>query len=207
MDFRLHTALQSGYDSNGFLGVQVDPYGDENAGTAPIPLFQPIGITSRPAEPADASTGTPVIVGTDGASCLAWCGLDRKVQAKLPTLTEGSTCVYAANGAYILLDADAGTISIVHASSDGTTSSTITIDNSGSITITGGTITLTGNVNIGNGGHALLTAPGFIDAWNTMAQAATKDPVAGAIIGGAMTTMYNTYLSTQSASTQKLTSA
>lgn len=105
-------------DADGFIGVQVDVYGEKEASTPPFEAFMPPGLYCRPRDPATAPDGTPtlganVLYAWEGNSGFAFPMHDPRVIAKLPnTIAPGDTVLYC--------DRDDGQVSMLRlAAKDG----------------------------------------------------------------------------------------
>lgn len=96
-------------DETGWYCVQIDGLGEGGCGAwfETQPTF---GFASRPVD-RDASGSCNVLYSFDGS---AWVGHDRRYTAKCPTLTQGSSVHWCADGSCVLLDAVAHEVEIRH---------------------------------------------------------------------------------------------
>jgi hypothetical protein len=99
----------SEYDADGFLGIQIDPQG-EDGGAALLELAHPYGFASRPVDPDADGLGCAVLVGKAGArDSWAWLGHDPRMASKVPELSKGASVQYGATGTFGLIDGEDGT--------------------------------------------------------------------------------------------------
>lgn len=113
-------ARLSEYDGNGFLGVQVDVYGEDASGMPEWGLEHAFGFASRPRDPEKSPTNPDIFVGCqvlhawDGNEVHAWLASDPRYRpgalggALIPQLSRGSSMVYDAAGDFSVLDVDKG---------------------------------------------------------------------------------------------------
>jgi hypothetical protein len=106
MKFEISTALLTGYDADGFLGVQVDAHGSK--GFTPYTLWHTYGFVSRPLDPDD-DTGCTVLQAEQGRQGFAWLLNDPRVQSKVPQVKQGGSAQYASDGAFASLDPETHT--------------------------------------------------------------------------------------------------
>lgn len=92
-DFRLHTVTYSEVDSNGFIGIQFDAFGEEQSGMPTVEVHHPFGFRSRPRDP-DADFGCNVLVGWEGHQAHAWLASDPRYTRVLPSDKEGGSTQY-----------------------------------------------------------------------------------------------------------------
>lgn len=106
MKFRLVTAQSSSVNADGYWGVQSDAFG-KDAAVGHFPMMHPFGFISRPVDPDSASgVGCLVLEGVEGGSeGFSWLCHDPRYQAKIPPLSQGSSCQYNCDGAFVYLDA------------------------------------------------------------------------------------------------------
>lgn len=103
MDFDLGMALLSSYDANGFLGIGVDVYGGQDAGTGLFDAKFPYGTFGCPRDPttsndATVRTGATVLWAYSGKQRIAWTLDDPRVWPKLPQASKGTWGAYADTG-------------------------------------------------------------------------------------------------------------
>lgn len=104
----------SEYDKDGFLGFQVDVQGDGGSCNPGEPWF-PYGFFSRPRDPELDTNGEPDPAKSGGALYL-YLGQkihvlpvgDPRASVLIPKATKGSTGLYSATGAFLLLDGKEG---------------------------------------------------------------------------------------------------
>ena len=117
----LGIATLSEYDDSGFLGVQVDVFGEEASGMPPFDLEHQFGFASRPRDPDKSpdnptvSVGCQVLHAWDGDDVHAWLGSDPRYRpgsiaagVLLPELSKGSSIQYNSAGMFSLLDVEDG---------------------------------------------------------------------------------------------------
>jgi len=123
LSFDFGQAILSEYDEHGFIGLQIDHYGD-NAGGQSAEAHFPYGFLSRPLDPDNDPQGQP-----SGATALWWYEGDRihamplcdpRVMPKLPQLGKGGSMQYGATGSHVLIDPTTGAIAIKPVSDDPT---------------------------------------------------------------------------------------
>ena len=105
-------AMLSEYDADGFIGIQVDAFGEEYSGVEPYEAHHTLGFVSRPRDPEVDSEGNPkpeasctVLYGMEGPRGHAMLLGDPRSTAKLPKLKKGGAMFYApAAKSYALFD-------------------------------------------------------------------------------------------------------
>jgi hypothetical protein len=103
MDFDVGMAILSAYDASGFLGIGIDVYGGQNAGTSSFDAKFPYGTFGRPRDPDSSNDAT---VKTGATTLWAYCGKQRlafvqddpRVWPKLPQASKGTWGAYADTG-------------------------------------------------------------------------------------------------------------
>lgn len=147
LEWHYGNVLLTEYDADGFLGLQIDAYGDEKSGVPTFQQVHPGGVIHRPRDPDDSGrAGT--LYFWEGPQGFAFSVSDPRSVADLPELAKGSTCVYAhrapGSKSYVLVDAGSGDITI---KTQGGTSAEIKIPgNGGDIIANGAKITAIGDV-------------------------------------------------------------
>jgi len=105
----------TGYSGDGVLGIQPDWFGGEGGGQSAsiggVPALMPYGIAGRPKAP-DTNGACHCLVGDAGAESFVIPLVDPRLYAKMPVLTEGSSCLYADWGAWVQLDDATKTINV-----------------------------------------------------------------------------------------------
>lgn len=108
------TALLTEYDDDGFIGVQVDTFGD--GGSAPFELHHPLGTLARPRDPDADGVGCPVLFwreGSNGRNVHAWLLDDPRAAAFLPQQKKGGAIAgFSMAGSWDQHDGDDGTKTI-----------------------------------------------------------------------------------------------
>ena len=111
LELDLGNATYSGYDSDGFLTVSWDSYGNEDgnsapgnapvAGTAAFEAHHPLGFVGRPLDPlldpdgnADPTQSCNVMIGLMGGKGHAWPLEATRVMPLLPQLRKGESMMY-----------------------------------------------------------------------------------------------------------------
>lgn len=111
MKFDLYTAALSDLDGDGFVGVQLDLYGEQEAGGPPAELHSPYGFLSRPLDPdtdadGNATLGCQALVADEGGTRHAWLGSDPRIIPILPSLKKGESLLYGPKGQFVRMHAD-----------------------------------------------------------------------------------------------------
>jgi hypothetical protein len=168
--------ITSGYDADSFIGVQPAAFGTkggENSGMGPYQQILPLGYYARPLDRTADGVGCWAICGTEGSKGYAWTIQDPRYADKCPPLTKGSNAIVNCAGAFMLLDYEAETGTILVPYDSGTKEHVITIgkDANGKSTIElrhgdGSYLSITGDGSIlrGTGGGFLNVNGGNIDA-------------------------------------------
>jgi len=115
LGFDLGVSVLTTYDADGFLGLQIDGYGEENSGLQPYELHAPYGFLARPLDPELDGGGQPiagkgcqVLFALEGGRAHAWALGDPRVLKKLPPLQKGGSIQFGATGAFSLIDGQTG---------------------------------------------------------------------------------------------------
>jgi hypothetical protein len=109
-DWDLGVVRFSEYNDDGFLGVQIDAYGDDDqSGAVTYELMSPFGFLSRPVDPDTDSNavlekGTSLLVAHDGNERHAWLSSDPRTMNLLPRLQKGASMQFASDGSFCTLD-------------------------------------------------------------------------------------------------------
>jgi hypothetical protein len=107
----LGTAVLTEYDADGFLGVQLDHYGDE-PGTEPLELHSPYGFLSRPPDPDADGRGCQAFYAWDGQRGHALLSHDPRTADRIPRLKKGGSVQYCGKGGFGLFDGDDDTYTL-----------------------------------------------------------------------------------------------
>jgi len=113
----LGVAMYTAYGPNGYLGVQIDGIGGEDAGLPEDQLHHAFGFASRPRDPVtspDSPTtkiGCTTLYAWEGSELHAWLGQDPRYQpgVVLPQLGKGGSIQYCAPGGFAMFDGEDGT--------------------------------------------------------------------------------------------------
>jgi hypothetical protein len=138
LDFDFGAVVTSSYDTDGFLRVQYDAFGEQKSGVPPYEAHFPYGLYARPLDPVvDAtqqnglSTGQPnpakaaqVMYCKEGNQGHAFPLEDPRVIAQLPLLAKGECALYAAAGQFFRLVAD-GSFAMMTTDGGGLTGNTV----------------------------------------------------------------------------------
>lgn len=95
-DFDMGVAMLSEVDESGFIGIQVDAYGEERSGVETYETHFPLGMYGRPVDPEKDPNGEPLpasacttLYAHEGGQGHAWPLQDPRVILKLPKCKEG----------------------------------------------------------------------------------------------------------------------
>ena len=114
MRWDLGVAMLTEYDADGFLGLQHDPYGEQDASTPSAELHHQYGFISRALDPETDSSAQPtanhcsVLRAWEGSRAHTWLLGDNRITPKLPPLTKGGSVQYGATGSFWLIDGKTG---------------------------------------------------------------------------------------------------
>lgn len=112
------TVLQYGkcvvseYDDAGFIGIQVDAFGELDSGATPFDALHPYGFEGRPLDRSDTLDGADALYWYDGDEGHVMALGDGRGASYLPQLVKGSSRQYNARGAFMLLDYDDETVTL-----------------------------------------------------------------------------------------------
>lgn len=115
MKFDLGVAMLSEYDADGFIGIQVDLYGEQAASAPAFEGHHQYGFLSVPLDPEKDSTAQPtanacsVLYGWEGSRGHVWLLGDPRVTTKLPKVVKGGSIQYGATGSFHVIDGKTGT--------------------------------------------------------------------------------------------------
>ncbi len=93
-NWQVASAVFSEVTEDGFIGIQVDSFGEQNSGTAPFEALHPLGFISRPQDP-DENGAASVLLHWDGADGFTFAVTDPRAAALIPTMRKGSAAMYA----------------------------------------------------------------------------------------------------------------
>lgn len=96
------------YDVDGFIGIQIDGLGGQDAGTPYEQLSHQYGFLSRPLDPAN-DTGCSLFRWSQGRTRHAWLGDDPRISALLPQVKKGGSVQYASDGSFASFDPETHT--------------------------------------------------------------------------------------------------
>jgi len=106
----LGMCVVSEYDDDGFIGIQVDAFGENESGMDPFEALHPYGFEGRPLDRADSLEGSQAFYWRDGPEGHVMALGDGRGPQNLPQLSLGSSRQYNSAGAFLLLDTDAETL-------------------------------------------------------------------------------------------------
>lgn len=110
--FDLGTAVHTAYDDEGWIGVRLDGYGEEESGMGDSELQTQFGFTSRPID-RDEAGGCDILYAHAGNSeSFVWFGTDRRYTSKCPPLFQGSSAQWNSHGQFSLLDTEKDTYTL-----------------------------------------------------------------------------------------------
>lgn len=90
----------------GFIGYQVDGYGEEESGVGDHDHFQPFGFLSRPLDPDADGTGATCIYLRRGNETVVLPGYDARAIEKIPVLKKGASVQHNALGGFAHFEND-----------------------------------------------------------------------------------------------------
>lgn len=90
----------------GFIGYQVDNYGEEEGGGADHDHFQPFGFLSRPLDPDADGNGAACIYLRRGNETVVLPGYDARAIEKLPVLKKGASVQHNSLGGFAHFEND-----------------------------------------------------------------------------------------------------
>jgi hypothetical protein len=162
--WQLASATYTEFDADGFLGIQIDGFGEANCGLAPFETYHPLGFAARPRDPGEEG-GCTVLVFFDGEEGYTVALSDPRAAKSYPVLEKGSSVQYAhrtgSHKSYDLMDGTTGTKTILVEYEGGshqltfkgdgsevvlTTSGSLSATVSGGATVNGAKITAAGDV-------------------------------------------------------------
>lgn len=114
MRWDLGIAMLSEYDKDGFIGVQVDLYGEKKSGAPLFELHHNYGFLAVPLDPdKDVETNPTsgacsVLYCWEGSRGHAWLSGDTRVTPTLPKFLPGSSAQYGATGSFWVIDGKTG---------------------------------------------------------------------------------------------------
>lgn len=140
MDFDTGMAVLSSY-TDGFLGIGIDVYGGQSAGTGTFDAKFPFGTFGRPRDPTVSNAGgvrigATVLWAYNGKQRLAWALDDPRVWPKLPKASRGTWGAYGDTGrdeiTVMVLDGTTGSFALrVPHSGSGVSRVLVDIENPG----------------------------------------------------------------------------
>jgi hypothetical protein len=104
----LGRVLLSEYDADGFIGIGLDGYGEEQSGLGTLEAHHPFGFAGRPLDPdSEEGLGATVLRFDDDNGAFVMALGDPRITKLLPQMAKGSSIQYggtAAALAYALVD-------------------------------------------------------------------------------------------------------
>lgn len=111
--------MASVVDADGFLGVQIDAYGEQDSGVTDYEMHHSYGFIARPLDPAKDNNGNPnyaqacrVLYAFEGSVGHAWLSYDSRVIPKIPLVDKGGSAQYGATGSFHLITGTDGSQTI-----------------------------------------------------------------------------------------------
>lgn len=96
LEWDLGLSMLSTVDKDGFIGIQVDAYGEEDSGVEPYESLFPLGFYARPLDPSKDDTGAPdpknactILYAMEGGQGHAFPMGDPRLAKYLPKLKKG----------------------------------------------------------------------------------------------------------------------
>jgi hypothetical protein len=103
--------VRTAYDPNGFLCLQIDYGGTDDAASHLLEVHHTYGFVSRPRD-ADGKGGASAFVLEEGDVGHAILSYDPRDAGKAPQLEPGSAAMYSATGAFVHLDGASGDLTV-----------------------------------------------------------------------------------------------
>ena len=137
ISLELAVAVLSEYDADGFIGLAIDAYAAPGKGLPSYETMHPLGLISRPRDPAVDADGVPTLGATtlrmiSGNEEHSLAFGDPRATPKLPRLKKGGVALYADTGKttipFLLLDGNTGGAQLYIPYGSPATASTIAID-------------------------------------------------------------------------------
>jgi phage baseplate assembly protein gpV len=113
VEWQLGSCTYSEYDVDGFLGIQVDGFGEDESGVPPYETWHPFGFVGRPLDP-DSDGSCAVLIFFDGDEGFTVAMSDSRAAALIPPVKKGGSSQYATPKALTTRSFD------VHDGDDGT---------------------------------------------------------------------------------------
>ena len=107
----LGVATFTAYDDDGFIGVQIDAFGENESGMPPFEALHPYGFASRPDDPEEDGTGCAALYFYKGNQARAMFMHDPRPMELLPNIQKGESFQYSRYGSFVRCHRD-GKISI-----------------------------------------------------------------------------------------------
>lgn len=114
----LGTCVTTGYDENGFIGVQIDGYGGPDSSTQFEQLSHAYGFTSRPLDP-EKGIGCSLFRWNQRRRRHMWLGDDPRIADKIPPIKKGGSAQYASDGSFASFDPETHTWTLYVPYADG----------------------------------------------------------------------------------------
>lgn len=120
LTFDIGVGLLSEYDADGFIGIQVDNYGEGQSGVQPYELHSVHGLYSRMNDPdtdgaGNATKGCTVLYGMEGGRGHAWLCSDPRAIVNIPQVQKGGVVLYGgpnATPSFFNVDGKTGSITL-----------------------------------------------------------------------------------------------
>lgn len=104
----LGVAMASSYDENGFIGVQIDAFGSQDAAVQFEQLSHQYGFISRQLDP-DNGVGCSLFRYKQGRRRHVWLADDPRIVGKIPQIKKGGSAQYASDGSFSSFDPETHT--------------------------------------------------------------------------------------------------
>lgn len=104
----LGTCVTTGYDENGFIGVQIDGYGGPDSSTQFEQLSHAYGFAARPLDPVKG-IGCTLFRWNQRRRRHMWLGDDPRLADKVPPIKKGGSAQYASDGSFASFDPETHT--------------------------------------------------------------------------------------------------
>ena len=114
----LGTCMATGYDENGFIGVQIDGFGGPDSSTQFEQLSHAFGFAARALDP-EKGVGCTLFRWSQRRRRHMWLGDDPRLVDKIPRIKKGGSVQYASDGSFASFDPETHTWTLYVPYADG----------------------------------------------------------------------------------------